>query len=221
MAREAIGTKGDHRCANWWSGRLRTAISRAAGRRQVAVNHAESPLAWLAARGHVERAGSYEAGERRARLIMRWRRWGRASRCGGTAAPIARGPPGGVPRGSTRRSTQIAAQRRFDRGGERRRAPGLFGYIVARGLRGRGAGRRRRRRWAGRAAPGKLVLWLRARSRSPISTDRSERRQAWLACADEAGHRPSRSPISASAERPGRRGCAAARRARRRRPGTP
>ena len=30
-------------------------IEDAAGRRRVAVNQAESPMAWLAARGHVDR----------------------------------------------------------------------------------------------------------------------------------------------------------------------
>ncbi|NIJ66025.1 hypothetical protein FHR20_002987 [Sphingomonas leidyi] len=80
-------------------------------RRRVTVNQAESPLAWLAARGHVC-ARQLEAGERlRAdyemaalgpRVTMRW-----------DAASAAR-LPGGMPERLDPSLAQIAARRRFD-----------------------------------------------------------------------------------------------------------
>ncbi|WP_010545082.1 DUF6456 domain-containing protein [Sphingomonas elodea] len=79
--------------------------------RSVTVNLAESPLAWLRARGHVD-ARQYEAGERLRgdyetaslgpRVTMRW---GPAPREGGRrAAPEPMDPT----------MAQIAAKRRFD-----------------------------------------------------------------------------------------------------------
>ena len=89
---------------------VRHAPARRSGRR-VSVNDAESPLAWLRARGMVD-ARQYEAGERLRddyemaalgpRVTMRW-----------DAAPAAR--RGGVPgTGLDPTEAQIAAKRRFD-----------------------------------------------------------------------------------------------------------
>ena len=79
--------------------------ARARGGRSVTVNLGESPLAWLASRGHVD-ARQFEAGERlradyeRAqlapRVTMRW-------------APRTDGSTGGDPT-----TAQLAARRRFD-----------------------------------------------------------------------------------------------------------
>lgn len=89
---------------------LRHAPARSAGRR-VTVNDAESPLAWLRARGMVD-ARQFEAGERLRddyemaalgpRVTMRW-----------NAAPAAR--RGGAPSERVDPTTaQIAAKQRFD-----------------------------------------------------------------------------------------------------------
>jgi hypothetical protein len=89
---------------------LRHAPARRAGRR-VTVNDAESPLAWLRARGMVD-ARQFEAGERLRddyemealgpRVTMRW-----------DAAPAAR--RGGAPSERVDPTTaQIAAKQRFD-----------------------------------------------------------------------------------------------------------
>lgn len=89
---------------------LRHAPARRTGRR-VTVNNAESPLAWLRARGMVD-ARQFEAGERLRddyemaalgpRVTMRW-----------DAAPAAR--RGGAPSERVDPSTaQIAAKQRFD-----------------------------------------------------------------------------------------------------------
>lgn len=84
-------------------------IEEGGGRRRVQVNQAESPMAWLAARGHVS-VRQLEAGERlRAdyemaalgpRVTMRW-----------DAAPVA---IGAVPERLDPTLAQIAARRRFD-----------------------------------------------------------------------------------------------------------
>ena len=89
----------------------RTIEDAAGARRRVTVNQAESPLAWLAARGHVS-LRQLEAGERlRAdyetaalgpRVTMRW-----------DAAPATRSR-GGVPERLDPTLAQIAARRRFD-----------------------------------------------------------------------------------------------------------
>lgn len=84
-------------------------IEDAGERRRVRVNQAESPMAWLAARGHVS-LRQLEAGERLradyemaslgARVTMRW-----------DAAPVA---IGGAPERLDPTLAQIAARRRFD-----------------------------------------------------------------------------------------------------------
>lgn len=89
----------------------RTIADGAGPRRRVTVNQAESPLAWLAARGHVS-VRQLEAGERLradyetaalgSRVTMRW-----------DAAPSGRSP-GGVPERLDPTLAQIAARRRFD-----------------------------------------------------------------------------------------------------------
>lgn len=80
-------------------------------RRSVTVNQAESPLAWLAARGMVD-ARQFEAGERlRAdyetasigrRVTMRWE-----------SSPITKGRRG-TPEADDPTLAQLAAKRRFD-----------------------------------------------------------------------------------------------------------
>jgi hypothetical protein len=93
------------------AGRLVRGTRGKGARRSVTVNVAESPLGWLAARGHVD-ARQLEAGERLrldyetaslgARTTMRWE-----------AAPAARGRRGPAePLDPT--LAQIAARRRFD-----------------------------------------------------------------------------------------------------------
>jgi hypothetical protein len=80
-------------------------------KRRVTVNLAESPLAWLASRGHVS-TRQLEAGERLRsdyemaalgpRVTMRW-----------DPSPVSR-TPGGVAERLDPTLAQIAAQRRFD-----------------------------------------------------------------------------------------------------------
>ncbi len=80
-------------------------------RRSVTVNLAESPLAWLLARGHVSQA-QFDAGER---LRYDWERAQLAPRItmGWNAAPVS-GGRGGASAGVDLSSSQIDARRRFD-----------------------------------------------------------------------------------------------------------
>lgn len=128
-------------------------IEDGAGRRRVQMNQAESPMAWLAARGHVS-LRQLEAGERlRAdyemaalgpRVTMRW-----------DAAPVARA--GGGPRERLDPTlAQIAARRRFD-GAVAAAGPGLADILWRVVCAGEGLGPAEKALgWPSRA--GKLVL---------------------------------------------------------------
>jgi hypothetical protein len=127
-------------------------LEEAGTRRRVQVNQAESPMAWLAARGHVS-LRQLEAGERlRAdyetaalgpRVTMRW-----------DAAPVARA--GGVPERLDPTLAQIAARRRFD-GAVAAAGPGLADILWRVVCAGEGLGPAEKALgWPSRA--GKLVL---------------------------------------------------------------
>lgn len=120
-------------------------------RRRVLVNAAESPMAWLASRGHVS-LRQLEAGERlRAdyetaalgpRVTMRW-----------DAAPVA---IGGAPERLDPTLAQIAARRRFD-GAVAAAGPGLADILWRVVCAGEGLGPAEKALgWPSRA--GKLVL---------------------------------------------------------------
>lgn len=124
-------------------------------RRSVTVNLAESPLAWLRARGHVT-ARQFEAGERvrsdyelaalGARVTMRW-----------DAAPAARGRRG-PPDSVDPTLAQISARRRFD-GAVAAAGPGLSDIVWRVICAGEGlAVAEKALGWPSRA--GKLVLGL-------------------------------------------------------------
>lgn len=126
-------------------------IEDAGVRRRVQVNQAESPMAWLAARGHVS-VRQLEAGERlRAdyetaalgpRVTMRW-----------DAAPVV---IGGVPERLDPTLAQIAARRRFD-GAVAVAGPGLADILWRVVCAGEGLGPAEKALgWPSRA--GKLVL---------------------------------------------------------------
>ncbi|MDG2534462.1 DUF6456 domain-containing protein [Sphingomonas sp. HITSZ_GF] len=128
-------------------------IEDGAGRRRVQVNQAESPMAWLAARGHVS-LRQLDAGERlRAdyemaslgpRVTMRW-----------DPAPVAR-LGGGMPERLDPTLAQIAARRRFD-GAVAAAGPGLADILWRVVCAGEGLGPAEKAlRWPSRA--GKLVL---------------------------------------------------------------
>lgn len=121
------------------------------GRRLVQVNQAESPMAWLAARGHVS-LRQLDAGERlRAdyemaalgpRVTMRW-----------DAAPVA---VGGAPERLDPTLAQIAARRRFE-GAVAAAGPGLADILWRVVCAGEGLGPAEKALgWPSRA--GKLVL---------------------------------------------------------------
>ncbi|WHU01349.1 MULTISPECIES: DUF6456 domain-containing protein [unclassified Sphingomonas] len=122
-------------------------------KRRVTVNLAESPLAWLASRGHVS-TRQLEAGERLRsdyemaalgpRVTMRW-----------DPAPVAR-TPGGVAERLDPTLAQISARRRFD-GAVEAAGPGLADILWRVVCAGEGIGPAEKALgWPSRA--GKLVL---------------------------------------------------------------
>ncbi|MEP9359341.1 DUF6456 domain-containing protein [Sphingomonas sp. KR3-1] len=126
-------------------------IEERGARRRVTVNQAESPMAWLAARGHVS-LRQLEAGERlRAdyemaalgpRVTMRW-----------DAMPVARGT---APERLDPTLAQLAARRRFD-GATAAAGPGLTDILWRVVCAGEGLGPAEKALgWPSRA--GKLVL---------------------------------------------------------------
>jgi len=127
-------------------------IEDGAGKRRVLINQAESPMAWLAARGHVS-LRQLEAGERLRsdyemaalgpRVTMRW-----------DAAPVARA--GAAPERLDPTLAQIAARRRFD-GAVAAAGPGLADILWRVVCAGEGLGPAEKALgWPSRA--GKLVL---------------------------------------------------------------
>jgi hypothetical protein len=127
-------------------------IEDGAGKRRVLMNQAESPMAWLAARGHVS-LRQLEAGERLRsdyemaalgpRVTMRW-----------DAAPVARA--GAAPERLDPTLAQIAARRRFD-GAVAAAGPGLADILWRVVCAGEGLGPAEKALgWPSRA--GKLVL---------------------------------------------------------------
>lgn len=121
--------------------------------RRVMVNLTESPMAWLASRGHVS-TRQLEAGERLRsdyetaalgpRVTMRW-----------DASPVAR-TPGGVSERLDPTLAQIAARRRFD-GAVAAAGPGLVDILWRVVCAGEGLGPAEKALgWPSRA--GKLVL---------------------------------------------------------------
>lgn len=122
-------------------------------KRRVTVNLAESPLAWLASRGHVsmrqldagERLRSdYEMAALGPRVTMRW-----------DASPVAR-TPGGVAERLDPTLAQISARRRFD-GAVEAAGPGLADILWRVVCAGEGIGPAEKALgWPTRA--GKLVL---------------------------------------------------------------
>ncbi len=122
-------------------------------KRRVTVNLAESPLAWLASRGHVstrqldagERLrGDYEMAELGPRVTMRW-----------DPSPVAR-MPGGMSERLDPTLAQIAARRRFD-GAVTAAGPGLADILWRVVCAGEGLGPAEKALgWPSRA--GKLVL---------------------------------------------------------------
>lgn len=127
-------------------------IEDGAGKRRVLINQAESPMAWLAARGHVS-LRQLEAGERLRsdyemaalgpRVTMRW-----------DAAPLAR--TGGASERLDPTLAQIAARRRFD-GAVAAAGPGLADILWRVVCAGEGLGPAEKALgWPSRA--GKLVL---------------------------------------------------------------
>jgi hypothetical protein len=126
-------------------------IEDSAGIRRVTVNQAESPMAWLAARGHVS-LRQLEAGERLRsdyemaalgpRVTMRW-----------DAMPTSRGA---APERLDPTLAQIAARRRFD-GATAAAGPGLTDILWRVVCAGEGLGPAEKALgWPSRA--GKLVL---------------------------------------------------------------
>lgn len=122
-------------------------------KRRVTVNLAESPLAWLASRGHVS-TRQLEAGERLRsdyemaalgpRVTMRW-----------DASPVAR-TPGGIAERLDPTLAQISARRRFD-GAVEAAGPGLADILWRVVCAGEGLGPAEKALgWPSRA--GKLVL---------------------------------------------------------------
>ncbi|MBB4838192.1 hypothetical protein HNP52_001243 [Sphingomonas kyeonggiensis] len=122
-------------------------------KRRVTVNLAESPLAWLASRGHVS-TRQLEAGERLRsdyemaalgpRVTMRW-----------DPAPVGR-TPGGVAERLDPTLAQISARRRFD-GAVEAAGPGLADILWRVVCAGEGIGPAEKALgWPSRA--GKLVL---------------------------------------------------------------
>ncbi|MDQ0248303.1 hypothetical protein J2W22_000350 [Sphingomonas kyeonggiensis] len=122
-------------------------------RRSVTVNLAESPMAWLASRGHVslrqldagERLrGDYETAALGPRVTMRW-----------DVSPAAR-TPGGVSERLDPTLAQLAARRRFD-GAVAAAGPGLADILWRVVCAGEGLGPAEKALgWPSRA--GKLVL---------------------------------------------------------------
>ncbi len=105
LAERALPDDGENRSA----GPLRSGCPRRA--RSVTVNLAESPLAWLRSRGHIDErqfaAGEHlrldwERSQLPPRVTMRW-----------DAPPLARGR-GGAPGPADPTEAQIAARRRFE-----------------------------------------------------------------------------------------------------------